>query len=405
MNKTALIMICLLGLLIYTASAVECGSSPVVGCDISTDTTWTDVNMNLTNVTISGSDVTLDIVNSHITFDQTWGPGLFPNNENVNWMIHVQGSGVTVNCDASSEISGYYDPAGAGTGTGAIGGYPAEAANLTVDGCHLNHHITALRGAGGAPEGLEGQKYLNVVITDSLYQAIYGLGPNGIIDNLKCPGGCEINLWGGSNEVLKNTNSSVSVSLGSGEGGFSGSIYNNQLDYITTNDGYDGNGLNITGNTINGMDILITPTGNEYIYGNRFTDSVYDGSVDGIHYCFGGLGNIYLNGAEYIGADTSWQSCCTPNWQCTSYGDQCIIRPYNHKECLSVSDANFCGRQFTGDLANYASTDCTVKATNAGAIVFTNQQIAKQQQAAPNPIEQFILNIRAAILNLLHIQG
>lgn len=101
---------------------------------------------------------------------------------------------------------------------------------------------------------------------------------------------------------------------------------------------------------------------------------------------------------------------CSSTWACNSYTN-CIIKPFNHKDCTAVADSNNCYVQtgepaniFQGNLADYTSNDCTVKATNAGAIVFSNQQVAKQQQATTNSIEQLILNFRSWLLNLLGLK-
>lgn len=112
--------------------------------------------------------------------------------------------------------------------------------------------------------------------------------------------------------------------------------------------------------------------------------------VDGIY---------YLEGSEQTGKDlvmnVTYETPCIPNWQCSEYTD-CIIRPYNHKDCESVTDLNSCGESYTGDYSEF-ETSCTVESDADGSLVGMQRQAPVKEL---NLVEQFILRLRAAILSL-----
>lgn len=98
---------------------------------------------------------------------------------------------------------------------------------------------------------------------------------------------------------------------------------------------------------------------------------------------------------------------CTPDWACSEYSD-CVIGSDNlrYQRCHAVIDQNSCGEAFDGILGDYDLTGCTFNDGNAGSnsIALSNAaRAASKETAIKNPIEQFILNLRAFIFNLLGV--
>lgn len=138
--------------------------------------------------------------------------------------------------------------------------------------------------------------------------------------------------------------------------------------------------------TTNQIEFSLTPigsTGNPPSLPMLFNDNRY-------------FDNIY---AGYIPAPD-----CTPNWQCSQYSD-CITKPYNHKDCQSVVDTNNCGELNLQSLSAYEQA-CTTTG-GGGGIVIQTTPVAKQTEVTTtsNPIEQFILNLRSWLLNLLGLKA
>jgi hypothetical protein len=129
-------------------------------------------------------------------------------------------------------------------------------------------------------------------------------------------------------------------------------------------------------------------------------------SVTDLNTCGGAYGGDY--------SEFNAQACdyCAPSFGCSEYSN-CIGTPYNHKDCLAVSDANTCftqtglvSDQFAGSLSSYETSDCSVRSTSNHAAIINNAIASKQASAvATNPIEQLILNFRSFILGIFGIKG
>jgi hypothetical protein len=100
---------------------------------------------------------------------------------------------------------------------------------------------------------------------------------------------------------------------------------------------------------------------------------------------------------------------CTPSWSCSEYSE-CIGRPYTHKNCVAVTDANSCGDSFNGDYSVYELPDCSIPSTGgSGSYYAALDGQAKQQVVVPtetpqNPLLQLILKLRALLLGVFGIK-
>lgn len=108
------------------------------------------------------------------------------------------------------------------------------------------------------------------------------------------------------------------------------------------------------------------------------------------------------------------ETLCEPDWACSEYSGCTHINSNNeaYQECLGIVDQNSCGESFTGSISDYDAVGCTFNSGNSGtnfAVVQNAKRAASSQAlkevAVKNPIEQFILNLRTAILRALGIEG
>ena len=64
MRRKILLVLVMLLITLAGANAVECGSIPTTGCNISMDTTFATGTYSVTNITVVSSDITINLNNS-----------------------------------------------------------------------------------------------------------------------------------------------------------------------------------------------------------------------------------------------------------------------------------------------------------------------------------------------------